>query len=95
MFNHYFASIFTCDSHSTTDHQDQSYNVTTIDYITLMEEEIMIVKMDLNNNKAQGPDNIPVRLLKETAVQITPSLCALFNNSLRVGVVPSDWNLQM
>ena len=53
----------------------------------------MDVIMNLNNNKAQGPDNIPVRILKETAVQITPSLCALFNKSLRVGVLPNDWKL--
>ena len=31
MFNHYFASIFTCDSHGSTDHQDRSHNVTRID----------------------------------------------------------------
>ena len=74
MFNHYFASIFTCDSSLRfTDHQDRAHNVTTIDNITLSEEEIMAVFC---------PDNIPVRLLKETAVQITPSLCALFNKSL-------------
>ena len=93
MFNHYFASIFTCDSHGSTDHQNRSHNVTTIDNITLSEEEIMTVIMNLNNNKAQGSDNIPVRKLKRTAVQITPSLCALFNKSLRVGVLPSDWKL--
>ena len=93
MFNHYFASIFTCDSYGSTDHQDRSHNVTTIDNITLLEEEIMAVIMNLNNNKAQGPDNIPVRILKETAVQITPSLCDLFNKSLCVGIIPSDWRL--
>ena len=76
MFNHYFASIFTCDSYGSTDHQDQSH-LTTIDNITLSEEEIMDVIINLNNNKAQGPDNIPVRILKETAVQITPSLCSI------------------
>ena len=64
MFNHYFASIFTCDSYGSTDHQDRSHNVTTIDNITLSEEEIMAVIVNLNNNKAQGPDNIPVRILK-------------------------------
>ena len=53
----------------------------------------MDVIMNLNNNKAQAPDNIPVRILKETAVQITPSLCALFNKSLRVGVLPNRKNI--
>jgi hypothetical protein len=49
--------------------------------------------MNLDSNKAQGPDNIPACLLKETAMQITPSLCALFNKSLRVSVLPSVWKL--
>jgi hypothetical protein len=53
----------------------------------------MVVKMNLDSNKAQCPDNIPARLLKETAMQITPSFCALFNKTLSVGVLPSVWKL--
>jgi hypothetical protein len=87
MFNEYFASIFTSDSDSNSERQDHS-QVITIDNIVLSEEEVMAVVMNLDSNKAQGPDNIPARLLKETAVQITISLCALFNKSLRVGVLP-------
>ena len=33
MFNRYFASIFTCDSYGSTDHQHRSHNVTRIDNI--------------------------------------------------------------
>jgi hypothetical protein len=92
MFNEYFASIFTSDSDSNSERQDHS-QVITIDNIELLEEQVMAVIMNLDSNKAQGPDNIPARLLKETAMQITPSLCALFNKSLRVGVLPSVWKL--
>ncbi|CAB4028882.1 RNA-directed DNA polymerase from mobile element jockey, partial [Paramuricea clavata] len=46
-----------------------------------------------DNDKAHGPDGIPAHLLTETASQIAPSLCQLFNKSLRIGVVPSDWKL--
>ncbi|CAB3996295.1 Hypothetical predicted protein [Paramuricea clavata] len=92
MFNEYFASIFTSDPDSNSERQDHS-QVITIDNIALSEEEVMTVIMNLDSNKAQGPDNIPARLLKETAMQITPSLCALFNKSLRVGVLPSVWKL--
>ena len=45
---------------------------------------------NLDNEKAQGPDNIPVRLLKETVTEIAPSLCALFDKSLRVCALPCD-----
>ena len=47
----------------------------------------------LDNNKAHGPDGIPARLLIETASQISPSLCELFNKSLRTDTVPFDWKL--
>jgi hypothetical protein len=46
--------------------------------------------MNLDHNKAHGSDNIPARLLKETAAQIAPSLCSLFKKALRIGVVPDD-----
>ena len=47
----------------------------------------------LDINKATGSDGIPVRLLKETADQISPSLARLFNKSLRLGIFPGDWRL--
>ena len=81
MFNEYFASNFNTDYHSFSENRVQPYNDITIDVITLSEEEIVAVMKNLNTNKAQGPDNIPARLLKETATEITPSLCALFNKS--------------
>ena len=34
-----------------------------------------------------------MRLLKETADQISPSLTMLFNKSLRLGIFPGDWKL--
>ena len=44
-----------------------------------------------NPNKACGPDNIPVSLLKITAVAMLPILCCLFNMSLSHGSVPAIW----
>jgi hypothetical protein len=48
-------------------------------------------------HKATGSDEIPARLLKETARIITPSICKLFNKSLQQGTVPQahaqDWKL--
>ncbi len=47
----------------------------------------------LDTNKATGPDEIPARLLKNTAAIVAPSLCKLFNKSLQHGIVPRDWKL--
>ena len=41
--------------------------------------------------KATGPDNIPAWLLKNHAEVLAPTLTAIFNNSLREGVVPIEW----
>ena len=92
MFNDYFASIFNTDFHSITENRVQSYNDIAIDNITLSKGIVAVIK-NLDTNKAQGPDNILARLLKETPTEIAPSLCALFNKSLRVGVLPSDWEI--
>ena len=45
----------------------------------------------MDANKATGPDNIPVRLLKETVDVIASSLCNLFNKSIRLGKFPTEW----
>ncbi len=45
----------------------------------------------INPNKASGPDNIPCRVLKELAEELSPILAALFNQSLSTGELPSDW----
>jgi hypothetical protein len=56
-----------------------------------IEEEVAAVLRNLDPNKASGPDGIPCRLLKEVAREIAPSLCRLFNLSLSLGVVASEW----
>ena len=62
-------------------------------WTTLTPDDVTNVLKTLDNNKAHGPDGIPARLLIETASQISPSLCELFNKSLRTGMVPFDWKL--
>ena len=41
--------------------------------------------------KASGPDNIPVRILKEAAHQIAPVLQVIFTQSYQTGELPQDW----
>jgi len=42
-------------------------------------------------NKAQGPDEISPRLLKEFHTEIAPILTIIFQRSLVTGIVPNDW----
>lgn len=45
----------------------------------------------LNVDKSSGPDGISVRMLKYTALSITPSVTRLFNLSIKTGLIPSIW----
>ena len=62
-----------------------------ISEITLPVNEVRDCLSNLNPSKPTGADGIPARVLKECSQQIAPSLCALFNYSLRIGRFPSDW----
>jgi len=42
-------------------------------------------------NKAQGPDEISSRLLKDIHREIASILTTTFQRSLDIGVVPTDW----
>ena len=42
-------------------------------------------------NKAVGPDNVPAWILRDNASTLSAPLTALFNTSLRYGVVPALW----
>ena len=80
-----FCSIYWPDPHPHT-------------HPTLHEQEIPVEMVltsikQLDIYKATGSDEIPMRLLKETANQIAPSLTMLFNKSLRLGIFPEEWKL--
>ena len=54
-------------------------------------ERIIKLLNQLNPNKASGPDNISVRLLKETSSEIAPPLALIFQASLCQQSIPDDW----
>ncbi|CAB4020225.1 Hypothetical predicted protein [Paramuricea clavata] len=100
IFNTYFTSIFIRDQPSTEKDmrtidadRDHSTNTALLEDITLTPDHVAAVLRTLDNDKAHGPDGIPARLLTETAYLIAPSLCDLFNKSMRTGVLPRDWKL--
>ena len=41
--------------------------------------------------KAQGPDNVPCRILKEFAYELAEPVTTIFNASLASGIVPAIW----
>ena len=95
LFNTYFSSVFLPPkSNVSPDVDDNSSPLSSImqfSDITLGVEEVEACLHDLYTSKACGPDGIPSRLLKECSQEIAPSVCALFNQSLNIGRIPSEW----
>ena len=94
LFNSYFASVFSAPSEVRSHPVWSSPSVGPfITDLQISVTEVQAHLRQLDVNKATGSDGIPSRLLKEAAEQIAPSLTKLFNKSLQLGVVPSDWKL--
>ena len=88
-FNKYFVSVFT--SENLPQEIPNEVNDPIMSDIVITEQEVESFLSTLDTNKATGSDEIPAKLLKETASVITPSLCKLFNKSLQLGKAPRDW----
>ena len=54
-------------------------------------EGVYKILTNLQIHKATGPDNIPCRILKETAKEIAPMLQLFFQASLDQGQLPKEW----
>ena len=46
-----------------------------------------------NIHKSPGPDHLSPRILKECALELSTSLCNLFNKSFHSGSLLSDWKI--
>ena len=91
LFNRYFCSVFTTSNTVPSMPSRPKTSVTEIYDIELSVEEVSNCLSSLDTSKATGPDGIPARILKECGKEIAPSLCALFNHSLRTGRFPAEW----
>ena len=59
--------------------------------IVVTQDGVKKLLLDLKKNKASGPDNNPLRILKVAAEPVSYCLQLLFTASLRTGIIPSDW----
>ena len=53
--------------------------------------EVSNIIFFLNQNKSDGPDSIPIKILKLLNKDISDQLAILFNHSFPSGIVPSIW----
>ena len=61
--------------------------------IVVTEQDVIDHFQILNINKPAGPDKLPPKFLKAIFPSLVTPLTLLFNKSLNLGVVPSDWKL--
>ena len=89
--NTYYRSSFTNDDRTSQTPEFASQTDEKLEDMVLSAEAVEEVLMDLNPNKAAGPDGVESRLLKECAKETAPILCQLFRKSLDEGKVPTKW----
>ena len=91
ILNQQFKSVFTKEDNDT-ELKYHGNRTEPIDTLIVQNKGVSKLLQELSPNKASGPDNIPNRILKETAIQVSPFLTKLFNQSLQIGKLPTDWN---
>lgn len=85
-----YESVFTREDFCTMPSLDPS-SYPDISELIVCELGVMKLLQKINTSKAAGPDLLPARILKEAAVELTPILTALFQQSYDSGLLPADW----
>ena len=63
------------------------------DAFSISEDVTLLALQRVKTNKTTGPDNIPAWVLKDHANILAAPLTAIFNSSLREGVLPNEWKM--
>ena len=94
VLNEYFSSVFTTEDISSLPVPFTKFEGNKSEYLgqLVVTPEIIAKKIKkMKNNKSNGVDQIPPKLLKEIVEQISTPLAKLFNLSLEEGIVPLEW----
>ena len=83
-----FKSVFTEDTPTTAGIRLFGPNYPSIKDFMITEKVVLKLLVSLNPSKASGPDEIPAQMLKNLAVELSPAITALFQQS---GTLPDAW----
>ena len=89
IFSEAFSSVFNA-SIPADPHPHQQFHGSSLGSITITQESVLKVLLDIDGNSAMGPDEIHTLLLKKCAEQLAYPLTIIFNRSLQDGALPSD-----
>jgi len=92
IFNAYFHSVFVNDIDVNLPTINTcNNNVLSDPWFTC--DQVLTIMRGLDVNKASGPDGLSPFILKHCCQQLAPSLTLMFNKSMELGKVPSQWKL--
>ena len=92
ILNNYFSSVFTIEPDGEMPAFQPDLNVQeTMKPLSIKEEQVKKILQKLKISKSPGPDGLHPRFLRELAPQLCKPLTLIFNNSLRLGKLPTDW----
>jgi len=95
MLNKYFSECSNMAQPSLSENDRVNFKVNgecPVDFMCTA-EEVYNMLTSLDTTKANGPDRISAKMLKETATSITPSMTKLFKISISSGKFPEKWKL--
>ena len=87
--NNQFSSVFTQEIYPIPKLAPSIYS--DIPILEIGIDGVIKQLKNLNQNKATGPDELPARVLKETAVEIAPIITHIFQQSYNTSKLPDDW----
>ena len=87
----YYHSVFTEDDPQAQEPVFPLRTQEILENVIVTEEAVEEVLLNLNPNKAAGPDGVESRLLKECAEEAAPILCQIFKKSMEEVEVPNRW----
>ena len=88
--NNYFCSVFTRDEEDFVPDLI-GVRFPNIDEITISAEGVRTLLSKLDPYKAEGPDGIPARFLREVAFEMAPALTLVYQASINQSKLPKDW----
>ncbi len=91
ILNSHFSSVFTREAGGSTPEPGITHDGEALENVQCTEAEVLDRLVHLNASKSPGPDEFLPRVMQEVSAQVAPHLTAIFNNSLAIGEVPSDW----
>ena len=90
VLNNTFKSVFTSHNSSPLPTLPIS-TYPSLPEINITEHGVFSLLSQIDLYKACGPDNIPARVLKELALELTPMITHLFKQSLATSELPPEW----